>query len=296
MMGGGGSNAFQGDMSKDIIIGNYVTLLLDTNGTLLKMNRLGLPGGPTDLITSVMGDIYMPQGAVGVELGPQVGNALESLSRELASLVPISFVATTPDIVLGVGGSATQGPSISMGDQTGGTAMPGGVSSSGSSTHGSSAAPAGQGGAAHHGHGAQPQGKPHQGPAKPPAKHTPKPDGNGPHHGPHTDAGTPPQGASGTGQGAPGTQEAPGPEGAASGGSAPGAGGKVSMAAGVSILGLSGVLGSVGNSSLSVVFDAESGSWKPRAAKRRGPSVLDVDPADAGTAEAVEEALESLDG
>ncbi|CAM5199968.1 hypothetical protein CDEF62S_03693 [Castellaniella defragrans] len=269
MLGGGGKNNFSGDMSKDVMIGNYATLILNVNGDLQQMNRPGLPNGPTDLVTSVLVAIYASQSGSSAEFTvPLDSETVGALLQEMESWQPITLSEGRSGILLEPqgAGSLAQGPGVVMIDGEGnGLAEDSG---------GASARPAAK-------------------PSKPGASTGTAPAGTKATEPPSTGAQAPAgqaPAAGAAGQGAPSgtpagsSSPAAGPSGTSSAAPAsPSAAAalvgahQVSLAAGVSVLGLAGVLGSAGprKDTLTVVFDAASGSWQRRAKRGKGPSVLD---------------------
>jgi len=63
MLGGPGSDTFRGDMSKDIIVGDYGALYWNESRNTYDLVRFGLPGGGPDLLTSSLEHMYLSQGA-----------------------------------------------------------------------------------------------------------------------------------------------------------------------------------------------------------------------------------------
>ncbi|CAB3624324.1 hypothetical protein LMG3431_00001 [Achromobacter pestifer] len=258
MLGGIGADNFRGNLSKDVMVGDFAAIYIEPeSGRIINLTRFGQGGNTPDLITRAMEDLFSWNGNFGDWQRPVFGalstrwGADAYLNANGQDAVDqIRLGATRPDIVIdGVGGGLSDYASSGAADEvmvrSDQTVQDGGQ-----------------------GYPAQPK------PAAKKAPETKAPDAN------PSDA-TPAEQPAQAGQDDQKTtmldadaaieQTGDQPAMQADADRADTHAERVAMAAGVGLLGLSGVLGTAG--SATVVFNSKTNTWEPKAARKRGLSV-----------------------
>jgi Ca2+-binding RTX toxin-like protein len=262
MIGGKGGDLFNGDFSKDVIVGDYAAITLDSSGRATNLTRFGPSGNTPDLITRVLEDLYtwhwdvnLPSYArLAGAYGWASNNPLEVLGTARdPQQASISMAPRKPDIVIGghdadISGTGSQMPgrdvSLPRNDPQG---TYGGQSEDG-------------GNAARH-----PR---HEGANRSKTTH------------PAQTADTVAEDADNTAQPAQPLAvtlpRSPATDSAAQHGND-----RAALAAGVALLGLSGALSAAGGQGATVVFNSRTNTWETKQKRKRGPTVGAAAPAGA---------------
>ncbi|WP_412778660.1 hypothetical protein, partial [Bordetella trematum] len=249
MLGGPGRSMLRGNLSKDVMVGDYAAIYLDPwSGRIKNLVRFGMGGNTPDLIARTMELLYSRSATLGQLPHPVFEREADTRVVLAGSPVAVSLAATRPDIVLARDGQA-------LSDYAAGTDDPLAMAA------GLDAAASGQS-----------QAVPVAGQVEPVQAAVP------PAQDVQDEPVTADPPADGQAEAAP-SGEPDAPQAATSPSE------RLAQAAGVGVLGLSAALGAGG----SVVFNARTQSWEPRSRRKSGLRVTRKQDEQQGEAAAVSE-------